>query len=135
MDNETVIKLLTGHKNDIKDLMEGQSAIISARVDAKFDQKFAPLEAKVDSIVEHNDRQNGWITAHTLNLEANKDRVDKLEDVCEQTVNDRAWAKKRWYVIVIAIAAISLLTSWSFHNVNLIKTIEKKFNIELMDNK
>ena len=133
MDNVTVIKLLTQQKEDIKDLMEGQSTVISARVDAKFDQKFAPLDAKVDSILEHNERQNGWIKEHTLKLAAGEDRMDGIDDCQQQSIRWRLFIKKRWYIIVAVIALISLITSWSYHNINVIKTLEKKLDIEIVD--
>jgi hypothetical protein len=133
MDNATVIKLLTQQKEDIKDLMMGQSAVISARVDAKIDQKFGPIEKKVDSIVAHNALQNGWIQDHTLKLEANSERMDGFEECTDEITRVKKFARKRWYLIVAGIALIALITSWSYHNINLVKTLEKKLNIEIID--
>lgn len=125
MDNATVIKLLTQQKDDIKDLMEGQSAVISARVDAKFDQKFAPLEAKVDSILEHNRRQNGWIKSHTEKLEEIDGRAGDLESKgltlehyqtnCPANKLAAKLSKRRFWVIAVTVTTIVyivLATVW-----------------------
>lgn len=129
MDNATVIKLLESQKTDLKDLIEGQSAVISARVDAKFDQKFIPLEEGVKSILDHNKRQNGWIKEHTekiVGLEKKTSDVNHYQKNCAANkVASKFSTTRFWIIASILTTVIYFILATVYHTIGIGTLINK----------
>jgi len=116
------------------------TTVISARLDNKMDEKLKPIIEKLDRVVNHQEKQNGWIQDHSLKIEANLDNIEaNASDISELQVcvdgSERliGFMKKRWYVLFLSFAAFILGMIWLSHNIDFIKTLENKTGIEIRD--
>jgi len=106
---------------DLKELLEVHTQAVKAEVRATTDL----LGYKIDEVIEHQKVTNGRVT----NLE--EERLDFREH-CNRTDKFFNNWKKNLLVASIFIVAISLASTWLYHNVDIVKTFEKKTGIELL---
>ena len=113
-------------KNDeLKELIGAQFTAV--RAEMKADREITHQHLK--AIVEHNERQNGWLKNHT-------GAIENLQDHARACKSQRGHIRmivKRWYLVVAGVAAISLLVSMSYHHVNFKQTFTNKTGVEFKD--
>lgn len=113
MDTED-IKIITdlnsGLKDDFIRALGDQSTVLSARLDLKVEEKLSGMDKKVDRLLNHNDKQNGWIEGHTKRLEA----IEKLSWMTK--------LGKNWRVVIGGVVITFFALHSLFEYVN-IKTI------------
>ena len=110
-----------------------QATVISARVDLKIDQKMSPMAKEISDIRNHQIEQNGWIERHSLSLDAHETDLTELQVHCDSTDKAFNFLKKRWYIVLIAFSLFVLGVQWIGSNIDLIKTIENKTGVELIE--
>ena len=123
-------------KDDLKNAMADQATAISARVDDKIEIKMNSVERKIDSIVDHNERQNGWIKDHKLRLDAVELDTEELQGKCmtfERHINLWKWVGRRWYFAAALFIGLVLGTAWLYHNMNFVKTLENTTGVKLIE--
>ena len=112
-------------KEDMTEIVSLQSTVISARVDAKIEQKMGGMDRKIDLIVAHNERQNGWINDHNTKICNNEKAVKEL-----------------WFFRVIGrnpkISAAAFLIVimgcvYGYTKINFKRTFERVTSIELVE--
>jgi len=72
-------------------------------VDHKIDQKLSAMDKKVDKILLHNDKQNGWIKEHRKKLDDHDKMIDNLKDEADASKAQRSRFNKlakNWYWIM-----------------------------------
>jgi len=106
MDKETVEFILEQNQNlkkDFRNSLADLGTAISARVDHKIDQKLSAIDKKVDKILLHNDRQNGWIKQHRKKLDDHERMIDNLKVEADAGKAQRSRFNKlagNWYWIL-----------------------------------
>ena len=106
----------------IADSLHNNREIVNLQLEA--------IRKQGDTIVEHNERQNGWIKDHTKS-------IDKLEDHARACKSQRRAIKmigKKWWLAGLAVVIISIGTTWSYHHLRVDKIkigpIEMEFEEE-----
>lgn len=93
-------------------------------LDAKFDAITDSIHnnreiftLRLDAIIEHNEKQNGWIKTHTEDIE-------KLQDHARSCKSQRKTIKmigRRWWLVLVAMIIISGGTTWGYHHLKINK--------------
>lgn len=104
-------------KKDFRLALAAQSTHISARLDLKVETKLSGVDKKVDRLLNHNEKQNGWIEKHN-------ERLDAIDGE-EGTIEKLSWMTKlgkNWRVVIGGIVITFFALHSLFEYVN-IKTI------------
>ena len=75
------------------------------------------MNLKFETIIDHNERQNGWIQAHT-------ESIEKLEDHARSCKSQRKMIRKiskRWWLAIVAVVFICCGTVWGYHHLDISK--------------
>ena len=113
------------HENiTIKDLIDAKFTHLSAvmqdnkaQLEELAEHNKEVVNVKLDKLLEHNERQNGWIKKHSEKIEAVESHVTECKKQREHIV----WLVKHFYLIVVGIVLISLSVSFSYHHLNINK--------------
>ena len=109
-DIKIITDLNSDLKKDFRQALGDQSTAISARLDLKIETKLSHSEKKIDRLLLHNEKQNGWIKGHTQRLGA-------LED------NDFMTKLGKNYKIIIGAVVITFFALHSLFEYVNVKTI------------
>lgn len=97
------------------------------------------IDVKADSIIKHQKDQNGKLGKHEdrlVCLETFKDHSPASKLTARQVRIVGALDKKVfWTTVAVLLIGIGVLTSWMYHNVDIIRTVKNNTGIELIDKK
>ena len=122
MDEAIYIALLNKQERSMKDFITGANTLQNARMINRID----PIETKLDEIIQQNAVRNG-------RMESAEDDIIELQSHVESSERVFCWIKNRWYVILIALMLLSMVSAWGYHNINLKRTIENKSGVYFKD--
>ena len=121
MDNATVIKLLDKQEQNIKEFITASNSVTHAKLINNIEQ----VEHKVDSILAHNVRQNGWIKEHSeklllhdkaiVDLEKSDISFENYQVHCPANKLATKISKRRFWITAVLITTVvylSLATIW-----------------------
>jgi hypothetical protein len=116
MDNATIIKLLDKQEQNIKEFIKATNCVTRAKLINNIEQ----VESKVDTIVTHNERQNGWIKKHSEQLELQAKAIISLEksDIsfenyqvhCPANKLATKISKRRFWIVAALVTTVVYLT-------------------------
>ncbi len=126
MDDETILKFITGQNADLKKDFRGSIAdlatTVSSRVDDKIEIKMEGVNVKLDNIIEQKVIQNG--------------RIARVENNIKQTRKETGlfrWMHRNPAKAIVAIVILFGGLAYGFHKVDIKKSFEKKTGIYFKD--
>jgi len=133
MDNTTIIQLFAKQDEHMEKLMAAQATVISARVDLKIEEKMNVFGKKIDNIIVHNEKQNGWLKSHTELIENSADDISELQVDIDCHNRNLRNLKKYSIPILLVCLGVFIGVIWLYDHVDARKTFENKTGIELID--
>ena len=132
MDKDT-IDFITGQNKELKDEFRSSIAdmatAISGRVDDKIEMKMNVFDKKMDKMLAHNEKQNGWIQKHNDCINELSEDVDKVED----ETGFWRWISRNPFKSASVFVVVFLGLAYGYHRIDLKKTIESRTGIHIID--
>ena len=118
---------------ELKLLLDAQFTAVRATIKSETDG----IHEKVNGITERLDRLNGSVSRHEQSihdLEIKDVSFQAYQENCPANkIAKRVSGYKFWLLLGAAVVVASLVSSWLYHNVDLIATIENRTGIDIID--
>ena len=141
MEGKDFIELLNKHEENLKEFITASDKVTHAKVINEVDRVGAQINevsGKVDDIIKHQEWQNGKLSKHDDAIIA-LEKQDITFDLYQQNCSANKLAKKldkkwTWIAIFCFVFLTSIASVWVYHNVDWLKTFERRTGIELVKN-